>query len=217
MGKIILELQAEAINPDTNTIALFRKAYLIADKLGLDDFKEWLNNELNGYNKDSIYPSYRVITGEMKFYHPYYGWRPVIWLGEGNLYETLTKREVSNSLHSLTSQSSSSDFDAYMKYPPDVSRTFKTSPSFETEYALFIGRDVAPSIIECARNKLLEWALLLEKNGILGEELQFSEEEKAAADAFKTVYNINNFFGNAENVQIQQDSKNSNQNHTNNV
>ena len=49
--------------------------------------------------------------------------------------------------------------------------------NFNTKYALMIGTNQIYSIIECVRNIILDWSITLEENGILGDELRFSDTE----------------------------------------
>lgn len=51
---IVIELQQEALSKDTDLLSLLRKAYLVARKLKLKEFEEWINHELNGYGLDSL-------------------------------------------------------------------------------------------------------------------------------------------------------------------
>jgi len=46
---IILELQQQAIDSNTDILSILRKALLVSRKLELTDFEQWINNELNGY------------------------------------------------------------------------------------------------------------------------------------------------------------------------
>jgi hypothetical protein len=57
-------------------------------------------------------------------------------------------------------------------------------------------------IIDAIRNTILNWALKLEEDGIIGDGMTFSKEEKEVAD--KVSYNINNFYGDVTNSQVQQ-------------
>lgn len=56
---------------------------------------------------------------------------------------------------------------------------------------------------------VLEWALKLEEDGIMGDKMIFTEKEKEIAKAEN--YTINNFYGEVSNSQIQQNSNNSSQ------
>ena len=68
------------------------------------------------------------------------------------------------------------------------------------------------NIIEQVKNKILDWALLLEENGIRGENLQFSVEEKETVKNAPQIINyVNNFFGDVKDSQIQEGTKQSSQ------
>ena len=59
---IVIELQREALDESISIESLMRKAYLVARKLNLKDFEEWISQEQNGY-KQKV-PEYRNIVGE---------------------------------------------------------------------------------------------------------------------------------------------------------
>ena len=59
---IVLELQKETLDETISIESLLRKAYLVAKKLKLKDFEEWINKEQNGYNGQI--PEYRNVRGE---------------------------------------------------------------------------------------------------------------------------------------------------------
>lgn len=60
-------------------------------------------------------------------------------------------------------------------------------------------------ILSIVRNKILDWALLLEENGIIGEDLNFSEFEKKSAKETPIINNYtNNFFSDVSGVDLQQ-------------
>lgn len=75
---IVIELQKQAIDTKSDVVSLLRKAYLVARKLDIKDFSEWINNELNGYTDYDKIPDYREIRGQVKAWNPYHGWIPVI-------------------------------------------------------------------------------------------------------------------------------------------
>ena len=49
MGSIVLELQNEIVSSNCDVVNILRKAHLIASKLKLADFDQWIKHELNGY------------------------------------------------------------------------------------------------------------------------------------------------------------------------
>jgi len=81
MGGIILELQREALSKDANIESLLRKAYVIAKKLKLKEFEDWIQLEQNGYGSREV-PEYRYVQGQIKARNPYYGWVSVVLSSE---------------------------------------------------------------------------------------------------------------------------------------
>ena len=71
MAGLVSELQRDALDTNVKVSELLRKAYVVATKLNIPDFKNWIQKELNGYgfDKDEI-PNYRLLTGEIKYYNP---------------------------------------------------------------------------------------------------------------------------------------------------
>jgi hypothetical protein len=66
-------------------------------------------------------------------------------------------------------------------------------------------------ILAAVRNAILEWSLKLEEDGIVGEGLSFSKEEKQAAASNQ--YHIKNYIENMNQSQIQQETHGSTQNY----
>lgn len=62
---IVIELQKAAIDSNSDILSLLRKAYLVARKLEISDFQEWISSELNGYEDYDKIPDYRMITGNL--------------------------------------------------------------------------------------------------------------------------------------------------------
>ena len=98
MAKIVIELQHEALKSDFDIMNLLRKAYLVARKLKLQEFEDWVNNELNGYKDLDKIPDYRLLRGEIKAWNPYHGWIPVILQNDN---EDITTHLASDSLANL--------------------------------------------------------------------------------------------------------------------
>lgn len=60
-------------------------------------------------------------------------------------------------------------------------------------------------IMSTVRNKILDWALLLEENGILGENMTFTEREREIASNTQIINNYtNNFYAGVKDIGIQQ-------------
>ena len=209
---VILDLQADAINADIDILVLLRKAFLIAKKLKLTDFEEWVDCELNGYKGNLECPHYREISGETKGWNPYNGWIPLL-VANNEWYNTLNYKLVNESIASLVSLLKT-DGALHIPFPGSVCATINEMTGITTKYALFVSKNNIESIIETVRTKILDWAIVLEENGITGDGLTFSNKEKELAISVpKIIHYINNFYKNADNIQIQQGTENSQQNH----
>ena len=77
MNGIVLELQKEAMDKKADIESLLRKSYVIARKLKLPEFQEWIQCEQEGYGKKEV-PEYRMIQGQLKALNPVRGWIPVV-------------------------------------------------------------------------------------------------------------------------------------------
>ena len=210
MGGIVLELQREALEQDGDILSLLRKAYLIAKKLQLNDFEQWVNKELKGYENDDNLPTYRCLYGEVKAWNPYHGWIPVVFPEE---YGFLNEYKADDSIANLIDVYRNSDGHmAVVNFPAGINTMLNETAPFQTKYALFISVNQIFNIGESVRTAILEWSIALEENGIIGEGMQFSKEEKKIATTTPTINNyITNFFGDVSNSQVQQGTENSTQ------
>lgn len=204
---IVIELQQEALYKDTDILSLLRKAYLVARKLHLKDFEAWINREMNGYGPDDEVPKYHIYRGEIKAWNPYHGWVPVICDRElpFTIYEC--RDSISNLIAILEKKQG-----AAIAFPNELNAYLsKNSNSpMPTKYQLQLSLNLIYGTLEAIRNRILDWAITLEENGIVGDGLQFTRDEIERAQN-QTVNNITNVFGNITDSQIQQGSNHSTQ------
>ncbi len=207
MSGIVLDLQKESLDNNCDILSLLRKAYLIAKKLKLNDFEEWINNELNGYTKEENIPKYRVFRGELKAWNPSYGWVPVV-LTDDKWIKLLLFQKSYESISNLKNIYENSNKNTFMiQFNGKINQILSEICDFETKFALIVGSNQIYSIMECIRNIILDWSIKLEKANIIGEGLQFSSEEKETANNMPIINNyINNFYGNVQDTQIQQNT-----------
>jgi hypothetical protein len=50
MTSLVEELQRDALDSSVSVLDLLRKALVVATKLNIDEFKEWIELELKGYS-----------------------------------------------------------------------------------------------------------------------------------------------------------------------
>jgi len=195
MNSLILELQTEAMNSSVHITDLLRKASLAARKLGVTVFYDWCRNELNGYKDNDEIPEYREVTGEIKAYNPYNGWIPVMF-EDVNLAKKLRKRKIGQAIGSLIELQRSESHVLVIPFPPEIEQKYlhtrEQHLNFDTK--LHIGSNIIAGIIDSVRNTILDWALKLEEQGVLGEGVTFSKEEKHKAQSAPNI-NIANFQG----------------------
>lgn len=217
MGSIVLDLQRESMNKDSNISNLLRKSFVIARKLNIEDFEKWVNQELNGYmNEPDKIPDYRVVRGSVQFLNPIYGWRPVI-IENPETADIVSTHKISQPITEIEYLVTRSDSDhLIVQLPQNIQNQLsKSVDGMPTKFQVSFGISQAQQIIDSVRNIMLDWSIQLEEDGILGEGVSFSTEEKHEAD--KQNYTVNNFYGNTSGVQIQQHTQDSNQIQSNSI
>lgn len=204
MNGIVLELQKEAMDKKADIESLLRKSYVIARKLKLPEFQEWIQCEQEGYGKKEV-PEYRMIQGQLKALNPVRGWIPVV-MDSAVAESAFTKTKLPNSvseLYDLYQNAESSML--VMNLSAERNKYVAKCCGFNTQFRLEFGKNQIYSILSRVKNNILDWALTLEESGIVGRDYSFSEEEKKIAQEKTEITNyITNFWGTATDVQMQQ-------------
>ena len=94
-----------------------------------------------------------------------------------------------------------------MPYPQHINNILIKATGRTTIFSLFVPHTSIVRILEAVRTIILNWTLKLEEQGILGEGLTFTQEEKSKVAGQS--YNVSNFYGPVHGAQIQQDSSHS--------
>lgn len=214
MASIVLELQSDALDRNVSITDLLRKALVVSRKLRQKDFQEWIESELNGYEGDLQIPDYREIVGQVKGWNRYHGWQQVIF-NKPEIMDIISRHRSGQSIAEIEDliERHDSSSTLHRPFPPGQQQVLRDAVNFYTEFSLFIDRSALSRVVDSVRNAVLSWALTLEEDGILGEGLSFSNSEKEAAA--QSSYNINNFFGEVKDTQVQQATGTSNQQYTN--
>ena len=194
MGSIVHELQAEIMSSDCDVVNVLRRAHVIAVKLGLKEFDQWITCELNGYPSAEPCPDYRIFTGSLKSLNPNFGWisAPILNVKSE---KTICTREVHNSISEIISLcKEKTDFLVFKFSGRELSyvnRIFNSPPP--KDFAIFVPKTAIMDIVEKVKNTILEWTLMLEEKGILGQDLKFNDTEKKSAKEIPQ--NVNNYYG----------------------
>ncbi|MEM7203919.1 MAG: hypothetical protein AAF628_26900 [Planctomycetota bacterium] len=206
MSKIVLELQRDALDSAVSISDLLRKSLLVARKLGLTDFEAWVKKEMDGYGSEQP-PDYRIARGEVRAWNPYHGWQPVIFQDPDEA-DRLCRRAFGDSVAQLEDLIGRGGDDKsgtfHIPLPQGMQRQLDRAVDFPvpTNYSLFTERTALVRALDAVRNVVLNWAIELEQQEILGDGLSFTPQEKSHAAA--PSLNVNNFFGTVHGSQFQQ-------------
>jgi AbiTii len=191
---LILKLQAEAANPDASVTNLLRMAKIAATKLNLKDALVWIDRELNGYmdlKVEDLAP-YRRLTGIPQGYNPVHGWQP-IQFQDTKTADICSEAYVGWALGAIEKSVVERSEGSYaFPYRPEEKIAIQQSLRFRVDVHISIQRAQLWNIVEQVRNLILNWALELEKAGVLGENMHFSEQEKGDAKPVTQQFFIQN-------------------------
>lgn len=193
---IVLQLQELASDERCSVAGLLRKALLVATKLNLDHAQEWIRHELNGYDDPKQIPTYRQIVGRLCAHNPYHGMIPFI-IDHAETMKAIQKIRVHESVESLLQLASSSrKGEITFPFAPEQEAALMRMQDGLVQLKPYrvVGANTILAIVEAVRTRVLEWALALEKEGIMGAGLSFSDREKKIAEGTQNV-SIQNFQG----------------------
>lgn len=204
MSSIIQDLQSEATDTTNSVSDLLRKAKIVAVKLDLKEFEEWVERELNGYDVTSNddLPDYRIISGEPKAWNPYHGWQPILF-GDNKAGELMSRRGITSPVGELDDLVKTTSGTFAITYSNAAKKSIMRSIGHETDVSFMISRSSIVGVLNAVRNRILDSALKLEKAGVLGEGISFSEKDKQKAQMAGVTYSIGhieNFAGAIGNV-----------------
>ncbi|USK82629.1 hypothetical protein LHV56_12445 [Peribacillus frigoritolerans] len=209
MESIVSDLQREAISASINISDLLRKALIVARKLKVKEFEDWITLELNGYPGNSTeIPQYREFIGILQHFNPYHGWCPVIVQDE-KIVDIFTKRKIGQQISEIEYLLNGDFRNLAIPLPQGQQNMLSDYFNEPMQFQLQISESQLVRVNDTVRNIILEWSLKLEEDGIMGEGLSFSEKEKQEAN--KQNYNVTNFYAPVSGVQFQQNTVNSTQ------
>lgn len=209
MESIVIELQRNALDRNVSVADLLRKALVVARKLKIKEFEDWISKELGGYSNNSEIPDYREMDGRLEGLNPYRGWRSIVFPSTES-EKMFSKRKSGQRIAEIENLlAGQADMVAQMSLSPEQQQVICQLIGSQVEIRLTISKASLVGVLDTVRNIILNWALKLEEDGMLGEGMTFSDNEKT--EAGKHSYNVNNFYGPITNTQIQQGSPESEQ------
>lgn len=187
---LVNELQVSAEQDDVLTV--LRKAKRLASKLGVDDINHWLKCEMEGYAQPDTLPKYRVVKSTLVFNTNGY-----IPAGYGYMQKGIipypgshtVDRGIPDSMGEVLSMIAAIQEKNHGLYYPlqesDVTYDLRSRMheliADQVTFMLQINAGQVLAIPESVKNRVLDWACELERRGVVGDNLTFSERERAIA------------------------------------
>jgi hypothetical protein len=212
MPSLVEDLQRNALDHNIPVTALLQKCLVVAVKLNLDEFAEWARLELDGYGENDV-PDYRILHGATQVFNPYRGYQPLDF-GDLEQKERFSKMYFNTPIgeleHDLKNAEKSGSDNFHVTFSPSVEKALMDAIDYGLRPSLNINVSQFRGIMDAVRKAILEWSLKLETDGITGEGMSFSPEEKERAQG--DTYNIKNYIhGDISDSQIQIEAMSSTQ------
>lgn len=209
MASLVLQLQSDALDKTIPVTDLLRKALVVARKLKIKEFEQWIQQELEGYKDSADVPEYRIVHGQVKAWNPARGWQAVFFedVKEAKIYSKRASGQRVAEIEALLEDKSVKSYQ--MPFQKDIEQRLRKSLEFDTSVTLMTSSTNLVRTLDAVRNIILNWSLKLEEDGILGEGMSFTEDEKS--EVANHSYVITNFYGDVLGSQIQSGTEGSTQ------
>ncbi|MBI4182826.1 MAG: hypothetical protein HY521_02370 [Proteobacteria bacterium] len=193
MDALVVELQHAALSREKGIADLLRLAYAAAVKLGVADAALWLERELNGYPASvpgRELPAYRLVAGQVKGRAgPTGAWKAIVF-NDAAAGERLSKLPLNNAapeLEALIAHLGRRHEDGALgvRYPGAQEAAIRQAVRADLDIQLHFTRSAVVRILDALRTNLLKWALELERAGVQGEGMRFTDEERGRAQGVR--------------------------------
>jgi hypothetical protein len=186
-SSLVEELQRDAVNSSVSVSNLLRKALLLASKLDIPGVPEWIDKELSGYELGDEVPPYRRFRGRVMLRTHFHGWRPVQF--PTTEFETkVAEQPLHQSIGEIEQLISSDDDDLRCDFAPEMQYQLQKLFGHQSEFTCRHHRASVAAILDEVKNRILRWSMALDKAGVRGDGLSFTQQEKAAARSIVVVH-----------------------------
>lgn len=184
-GGLIGEILEGAITNTRSLSELLRMVKVAAHRLSLPVIEDWVSKELDGYEDGSDVPEYRRVSGQVVAKHVMHGWHPIG--GDPTIIAMLQERNLGGSVATLEamfleakSSGSTGTFTMFMS-PESVPKILGDKSFAYVAMGTRFPVAAISSVLDRVRGKILDWAIEMEKQGIVGQGMSFSTREKESA------------------------------------
>ena len=175
--KAVIALQKHAVDQSIKVSTLLLYAYALASKLSLEEHKQEFLSEIEGYYTfyDDTIPLYRNIQGTLHLLNTSTGNTTLL-----NGIPQLESMLIKDGIIVLEETHFDEKNNVRIKCGKEVVDFFESKADVDPNhcFVLVVGKFRFLSILQSIRMKVLDFALNLEKEGVLGEEWEFSVIEK---------------------------------------
>ena len=192
MPALIPELIAMASDPTVATSNLLRRALVTAHRLQLPAWVVWLEHELDGYGPDDVIPSYRHVQGEVMV-DDYHGLKGVVF-PSAEIAARWQLCTFDTPLEEIEGWCAEGD-DIHMQYSPRESDALRAALGTKCTPLRRFTLSSMKRIMGAVRNQVLNWALELEMEGILGAGMSFTQKEQQQAQQVTHIHIEGGFYG----------------------
>jgi AbiTii len=188
MNSLITELQANILDHSILISDLLRKALLVAHKLEVNEFIEWIELELKGYG-DQPLPEYRLTQGKIPAFEDY-NWQfiidncPDILAG----FDELCVCKIGQPISEIIALIDSGEKKLIIHFNHQAESILNSLVGCKVQ--VFVSTASIKKIPDAVRDTVLRWTLKLESDGITGEGMTFSPQEKEIAKSIDYGYLI---------------------------
>jgi|ERR1700733_10002709 hypothetical protein len=182
MASLVEELQRDALDANVAVADLLRKALVVATKLNLPEFRQWAENELEGYDNSNV-PTYRQFYGRVVYQHPHFGTITPVVFNDIETENLLSRHVERHSVAYLQDMIRTADGSSILvaSLPPAAMKWLVARADGAGIPQVHVPASNAVAILDAVRNTILKWSLKLEWEGIIGDGLSFSANEKETA------------------------------------
>lgn len=201
MPGLIEELVSDASDATKPVSQLLRRMKVAAVRLKLEGLEEWVEHELNGYPVGAV-PNYRIQSGTPMGEHIIHGHQTLNIEDEATrgLLRELPIHQSIGSIENLLAQPDKGNAVYWFHFPDHITaQILAYNRGVLRSVGLRLDESRLVDVVDAVRDRILTWALSMEKAGVTGEGLSFTPAEQRAAQGV-----TNNFYG--DNARINQNS-----------
>lgn len=188
MASLVEELERDAYDSSASLSNMLRKAKAVAVKLQLRQPVEWVEAELNGYSGAEV-PDYRKVAGRARSRNPFHGWQPLMFQN-AEIERMVCEFPIRNPIKEIEHLIEGDGEPSISLSGGQVETLCQMANMPTLPISVFFPRGQFISILDAVRNKVLDWSLSLQADGIKGEGMSFREEEKAKVSGKGDTYHI---------------------------